>query len=147
MEACVEDRPGVFCPEALVRAQALRASSREGRGPRQDHGTLSIRGEVGSRVAPEGTITGRRRQESWHGATRRGALRRGTSGRKCVESGCCRLTCKMTQPFSKAIWQHALEIFRAFDPAVPLLEISLRKTSLDILCLSPSGGPRHFWAH
>lgn len=60
-------------------------------------------------------------------------------GRKYGErSSCCWRKCKMTHLFSKAIWHYALEMFRACDPALPAFEVSLRKTSLAILWLSPS---------
>lgn len=65
-------------------------------------------------------------------------LRKGVPGRKYGESSSCyRWKYKMTHPFSKAICQYALEMFRAFDPAVPVFEISLRKASRALLYLSP----------
>lgn len=63
-------------------------------------------------------------------------LRKGVPGRKYGESSSCyRWKYKMTHPFSKAICQYALEMFRAFDPAVPVFEISLRKASRALLYL------------
>lgn len=92
----------------------MRASSRERRGLRQDTGDASVQGgkeAEGPQMEPsQGGGHGR----PGTGTTGREVLRKGTLRRKCVESSCCQLKCETTHPFSKALWQRALETFRAF---------------------------------
>lgn len=107
-------------PRGGVEAQAVRASPRERRGPRQDPGDASDQGGRGGGGAGARARAGRRRQESQqHPEPRkRGSEKQGLLGEQQLLRG------KYTTAhlFSSAAWRHALEMSTAFAPAAPRWE-------------------------
>lgn len=86
LEVRVEDGPGVFCPEVVAEAQAVRASPSERRGPGQDTGECICSGRA--EMEPSHGGGGSRPGTGSH--RKRGSKKEeGTPGRKGGESSSC----------------------------------------------------------